>query len=117
MSDESAVMEPEVEPKVRKAYTPLTNEQKEAATLRRDATLLAKYGNASKAAELVAQADKLAPERSNGAQRINPLIALNAQDQSFLRTSYFETTKAGFAKIAALVPYNKLAKIATSVVK
>jgi hypothetical protein len=111
MADESAVMEPEAETKARKAYTPLTNEQKEAATLRRDATLLAKYGNASKAAELVAQADKLAPERSNGAQRINPLIALNAEDQGFLRTAYFETTKAGFAKIAALVSYKKLAEI------
>ena len=112
MSDESAVMEPEAKTKARKAYAPLTNEQKEAATLRRDATLLAKYGNATKAAELVAQADKIAPERSNQAKRVDPLIELNAQEQGFLRTSYFETTKKGFAHICALVSYKKLAEIA-----
>ena len=40
---------------------PMSVEQKEAATLRRDATLLAKYGDTEKAAELIAQADVFVP--------------------------------------------------------
>jgi hypothetical protein len=39
------------------------------------------------------------------------LIALKAEDQGFLRTAYFETTKKGFAHICALVSYKKLAEI------
>ena len=117
MSDEVAVMEPEVEPKTRKTPVPLTAEQKQAATLRRDATLLEKYGNTDKAKELYAQADAIAPVRATPNKRVDPLTVLSEEHQKILRTQYFETTKQGLARIAALVSHKKLAEIVASVGK
>lgn len=109
MSDESAVMEvPATEAKVRK-HTELTAEQKQAATLRRDASLLRKYGNADKAAELEAQADKIAPERKVSA-RVDPLTVLNQEEQKWL-INYFGCTTKGFAKIAQHISAKKLEEI------
>ena len=110
MSDESAVMDDtEVVEKERK-YTPLTDDQKKAATLRRDASLLRKYGNETKAQELEAQANAIAPERPKQT-RVDPISQLSDEEQKALRM-YFETTKAGFVKIAQHVSYKKLAAIA-----
>jgi len=108
MSEESAVMEPQAETKERK-YTPLTDAQKQAATLRRDAALLAKYGNHEKAKELNAQADAIAPASRQG-KRVDPLQVLSADEQSWL-INYFGTTKKGFAKIAQHISAKKLANI------
>jgi len=109
MSDESAVMEPQAETKERK-YTPLTDAQKQAATLRRDAALLTKYGNAEKAKELEAQADALAPVRAHTNKRVDPLQVLSAEEQSWL-VNYFSTTKKGFAVIARYISAKKLQEI------
>ena len=91
-------------------HTPLTDAQKQAATLRRDATLLKKYGNDVDAAKLVAQADQLAPERSAQSKREDPLVVLNQEEKQWL-INYFLTTSKGFAKIAAVVSAKKLEAI------
>ena len=109
MSDGIEVMEPEVATTTRK-HTPLTDAQKQAATLRRDATLLKKYGNDAEAAKLVAQADQIAPERSQGAKRIDPLTVLNQEEKQWL-INYFATTTKGFAKIAQHISAKKLEDI------
>ena len=114
MSDESAVMEPQTETEVKeRKYTPLTPEQKQAATLRRDASLLRKYGNEAKAKELEAEADALAPIQPK-VTRVDPLVALSPQEQGALQ-NYFKTTKQGFAKIAEHISYKKLAEIAAGI--
>ena len=92
-------------------YTPLTDVQKQAATFRRDASLLRKYGNDAKAAELEAQADAIAPVRAQSSKRVDPLTVLGPDEQVKL-INHFKTTKAGFARIAELVSYKKLAAIA-----
>ena len=107
----SDVMEQEVVAKTRKTPEPLTPEQKQAATLRREGTLLAKYGQDAKAQELFAQADQIAPQRAVQV-RVDPLAQLSTEEQHYLRVTYFETTKQGFARIAAMVSYKKLAAIA-----
>ena len=109
MSDGIEVMEPEVATTTRK-HTPLTDAQKQAATLRRDATLLKKYGNDAEAAKLVAQADQIAPERSVQSKREDPLTLLNQEEQKWLQM-YFGCTTKGFAKIAAIVSAKKLEAI------
>lgn len=112
MSDETAVMEPETESAVsERKYTPLTDAQKQAATYRRDASLLRKYGNDAKAAELEAQADAIAPVRATGNRRVDPMTTLS-QEEVVKLINHFKTTKAGFAKIAEIVSYKKLAAIA-----
>jgi hypothetical protein len=98
-------------PATERKYTPLTDEQRQAATLRRDATLLEKYGQAEKAKELFAQADAIAPARRTGSNRVDPVTALT-QDELNKLYNHFKTTKAGFAKIAEIVSYKKLAAIA-----
>ena len=107
------VMEQEVATKTRKTPEPLTPEQKQAATLRREGTLLAKYGQDAKAQELFAQADQIAPQRAVQS-RVDPLAQLSTEEQHYLRVTYFETTKQGFARIAAMVSYKKLAAIVES---
>ena len=102
------VLEPEV---TERKYTPLTDEQKQAATYRRDASLLRKYGNDAKAAELEAQADQIAPVRAQGSKRVDPMTKLT-QDEVVKLINHFATTKKGFAKIAEVVSYKKLAAIA-----
>src|SRR5208283_3522193 len=92
-------------------YTPLTDVQKQAATFRRDASLLRKYGNDAKAAELEAQADAIAPVRAQSSKRVDPLTVLGPDEQVKL-ISHFKTTKSGLARIAELVSYKKLAAIA-----
>ena len=91
-------------------YTPLTDAQKQAATLRREASLLAKYGQTEKAAELNAQADAIASVRAQGSKRVDPLTVLGPDEQVKL-ISHFKTTKTGLARIAELVSYKKLAAI------
>ena len=109
----SETMEQEVATKTRKTPEPLTAAQKQAATLRRDATLLIKYGNEVKAKELFAQADQIAPQRAVQS-RVDPLAQLSTEEQHYLRVTYFETTKQGFARIAAMVSYKKLAAVVQS---
>ena len=107
----SEVMEQEAvatETKERK-YTPLTAAQKQAATLRREAAMVAKYGFADKAKELEAQADAIAPSKHQG-KRVDPLQVLSAEEQSWL-VGYFKTTKQGFAKIAQYISARKLSEI------
>lgn len=103
----SEVAEQEATPKERVALTP---EQKQAATLRRDATLMRKYGNEAKAVELEAQADQIAPAGPKQSSRVDPLVALTEDEQKQLR-AYFECSKKGFANIAAVVSAKKLAAI------
>src|SRR5271157_2354103 len=106
----SDVMEQEVATKTHKILTP---EQRQAAILRREATLLAKYGQDAKAQELFAQADQIAPQRTVQS-RTDPLAQLTTDEQHYLRVTYFETTKQGFARIAALISYKKLAAVVES---
>jgi hypothetical protein len=86
----------------------LTADQKQAATLRRDATLLEKYGQKDAAAKLYAQADALAPA-SKQTSRIDPLKVLTASEQNELK-NYFRTT-AGFARLCQVVSAKKLQEI------
>ena len=104
---ESAVMEQEqAAPAVKQ---PMPAEQKQAATMRRDATLLRKYGDEKKAAELEAQADKLFPvEKKSG--RVDPLSVLDKTQQTALK-DYFRTTQ-GFARLCQVVSAKKLQEIA-----
>ena len=92
---------------------PMSVEQKEAATLRRDATLLAKYGDSEKAAELIAQADKLFPASAKQGKRVNPLTVLSADEQKALK-DYFRTSK-GFERLAQVVSAKKLSDILTEI--
>ena len=88
----------------------LTDAQKQAAGLRREITMLSKYpGNEAHIAKLQAQADELAPVAAKQG-RTDPLRALTADEQHKLRT-HFEITKGGFAKLAAVVSYKKLAEV------
>ena len=103
-------LEPEVATKTRKTPIALTPEQKQAATLRRDASILRKHGSAAEADKLQAQADQLAPERSQGAKRLDPLTVLNQEEQKWLQ-NYFMTTTKGFAKIAQHISAKKLEDI------
>jgi len=102
---ETGVVEQEAPAKERVALTP---EQKQAAALRRDATLLRKYGNEQKAKELEAQADQIAPVAAK-TSRVDPMTALSDEEQAYLRKSVFECSKKGFAAIASVVSYKKLA--------
>jgi len=86
----------------------LTPEQKRAAALRRDATLLEKYGQAAKAKELYAQADALAPA-SKQSKRVDPLAVLTPQEQNELK-NYFRTT-AGFVRLCQIVSAKKMQEI------
>jgi len=94
-------------------YTPLTNEQKQAATYRRDASLLRKYGQEAKAAELEAQANAIAPVRPSGNKRVDPMEVLTDAEINTL-VQYFKTTKAGFKVIAEHIGAKRLAAIANS---
>lgn len=91
----------------------LTAEQKQAATYRRDATLLRKYGNTQKADELEAKALELAPESTKNV-RVDPMTVLTADEQHKLRL-YFECSKNGFPKIAAVVSAKRLGELAQSI--
>ncbi len=86
----------------------LTPAHKQAATLRRDATLLEKYGQHGKAKELFAQADQIAPV-SKQTKRVDPLAVLTAEDQKKLK-DYFRTSQ-GFARLAQVVSAKKLEEI------
>ena len=115
MNDENAVMEPETETEATgRKYTPLTDEQKQAATLRRDASLLRKYGQGAEADKLEAQADQIAPVRAHGNKRVDPLAVLTDAEQGQL-VQYFKTTKQGFKVIAEHISAAKLAAIAGSI--
>lgn len=92
-------------------HTPLTDVEKQAATLRRDATLLAKYGNQAKADELYAQANQLSPEKPAQGTRVDPLAVLTAEEQAHLR-KHFQCSKEGFVNIAAVISAKKLQEIA-----
>lgn len=96
-------------PAKERKYTPLSDVEKQAATLRRDATLLRKYGNETKAAELEAQANQLAPEKPK-VGKVDPLTAFSPEDQAKIR-KYFECSKDGFTKLAPIVGYKKLAAV------
>ena len=115
MNDETEVLdsETEVEATGRK-YTPLTAEQKQAATLRRDASLLRKYGQTAEADKLEAQADQIAPVRAHGNKRVDPLAVLTDAEQGKL-VNHFQTTKKGFKVIAEHISAAKLAAIAGSI--
>lgn len=113
----SEVMEQEVETaeapaKVRK-HTPLTDDQKKAATLRRDASMLAKYNDAATAAKLRAEADALVPERPNKSVRVDPVAVLTDAEQAKLR-KHFQCSKEGFVNIAAVISAKKLQEIAAA---
>ena len=110
MSDTEVMDAVETETKERK-FTPLTDAQKEAAGKRREASLLRKYGYNDKAAALEAEADAIAPVRATGSKRVDPLTALTT-DETVKLLNYFATTKKGFAKIAEIVSYKRLAAIA-----
>ena len=86
----------------------LTAEQKRAATLRRDATLLEKYGQKEAATKLYAQADALAPA-SKQSSRVDPLKVLTPAEQNELK-NYFRST-AGFARLCQVVSAKKLQEI------
>ena len=107
------VMEQAVPATTKRKYTPLTDAQKQAATLRREAAMVAKYGFVEKAAELNAQADKIAPARTT-ARRVDPLATLT-QDETVKLINHFKTTKAGFSNIAKHISYKRLAAIAAEV--
>lgn len=108
MSD--VMTENDVQETAGKVRKQLTDAEKQAATLRRDATLLRKHGAATQAEELEAAAAQLAPVRSAQSKRDDPLVVLNQEEQKWLH-NYFQTTKAGFAKIAAVVSAKKLEEI------
>lgn len=88
-----------------KERKPLTDAQKQAASLRRDASLLEKYGQAEKAAELHKQADQLAPASAQG-KRVDPMKALSNDEKKWLK-DYFRSNE-GFAALCKVVSYNKL---------
>jgi len=112
MSDGTAVIDEKAEMEAAKTRTPLTAEQKKAAGIRREITLLQKYpGNEATIAKLQAEADALAPA-SVHASRVDPMTALTPEEQQKLRT-HFQCSKAGFPAIAAVVSYNKLVEIAS----
>lgn len=111
---ETAVMEGTELTGSERKYTLLTAEQKQAATLRRDASLLRKYGQTAEADKLEAQADAIAPVRASGNKRVDPLAVLTAEEQTKL-VNYFKTTKAGFKAIAEHISASKLAAIAEKV--
>ncbi len=96
-----------------KARRELTPAQKEAATLRRDAALLNKYGNTAKANELLAQAQALAPvgERT---QRVDPLTELSKEEQHKLR-AHFSITVDGFKLLTQVVSYKTFQKVLESI--
>lgn len=87
----------------------LSVEQKEAASLRRDATLLRKYGNDAKADELEAKADKLFPQSKHQGKRVNFLSVSSSDDQKALK-DYFRTAK-GFERLCDVVSAKKLQEI------
>ena len=93
----------------RKPQRPLTDDQKKAAGMRREASLLKKYGHNDEAAKLEAQATLLAPASKQG--RPDPLKVLTAEEQKALR-DYFRTTQ-GFARLAQVVSAKKLQEIAS----
>lgn len=113
MTDASGVIDETAEMEAAKERKALTAEQKQAATIRRKITMLSEFpGNEAHIAKLQAEADALAPvEVRTG--RVDPLKQLSEHEQKVLRTEYFRCTKEGFAQIAALVSYKKLAEIVT----
>ncbi len=91
-----------------RVHTPLTPDQKQAATLRREASMLKKYGNVDQAKELEAKADALAPQKNS--TRVDPLKVLSPESQKALR-DYFRTTQ-GFARLSQVVSAKKLQELA-----
>lgn len=85
-----------------------TDEQKQAITMRREATMLRKYGHEDEAKKLEAQANVLAPAGKQS-QRDDPMKLLSAEDQTKLK-EYFRKS-AGFARLCQVVSYKKLSEI------
>jgi hypothetical protein len=89
--------------------TPLTPEQRQAAGIRREITMLQKYpGNEKVIADLTKQADALAPA-SKQSKRVDPLAVFTTKEQNDLK-NYFRTT-AGFARLCQVVSAKKLQEI------
>jgi len=89
--------------------TPLTPEQLQAGTKRREATLLRKYGAIAVAEKLEAEANALAPVTKQS-KRVDPLTVLDKAQQTALK-DYFRTTQ-GFARLCQVVSAKKLQEIA-----